>query len=314
MPSAQLEVRKLGTGRWVLGTESAQVEVKMAVPVDVIPRRPTLLFIVVLSLLFVLMSLSTRTRYVGETRTMFERTVMTIFSPVPKLVNWIGQTTADMYHGYLDMRRAVNENLELHRKVIGLTTENLKMRQSEGDLKRLRSLLGYADQFSMPTTMAQAVMLDTSGRFKSMIIDRGSNAGIQVNDAIVNANGLIGRVVLTTKDLAKVQLITDSNSSVGVLIERTRRQGILRGDGANGAQLYDIPSLADVQPGDNILTAGIDGIYPKGIPVGTVVKAEKGQELFKNIAVKPSVDFGSIEEVIVLQTRKIPNDVVRYAP
>src|SRR5262249_46970126 len=247
----------------------------MAVP-DVIPRRPTLLFIVVLSLLFVLMSLSTRTRYIGETRTMFERTVMTIFSPVPKTVNWIGQSTSDMYHGYLDMRRAVNENYSLHQKVISLTAENLKLHQSEGDLKRLRSLLGYADQFNTPTTMAQAVMLDTSGRFKSMILDRGSNAGIQVNDAVVNANGLVGRVGLTTKDLAKVQLVTDSNSSAGVLVERTRRQGILRGDGATGAQLYDIPSLADVQPGDTVLTAGIDGIYPKGILVGVVLKAEKG--------------------------------------
>jgi len=286
----------------------------MAVPVDVIPRRPTLLFIVVLSLLFVLMSLSSRTRYVGETRTMFERTVMTIFSPVPKTVNWIGQTTADMYHGYLDMRRSVNENLGLHRKVIELTTENLKLRQSEGDLKRLRNLLGYAEQFSMPTTMAQAIMLDTSSRFKAVIVDRGSNAGLQINDAVVNANGLIGRVVLTTKDMAKIQLIIDGNSSVGVLIERTRRQGILRGDGAGGAQLYDIPSLADVQPGDKVLTAGIDGIYPKGIPVGVITKAEKGQDLFKNIAVRPSVDFGTIEEVLVLHTRKIPGEVVRYTP
>ena len=284
------------------------------VPVDVIPRRPTLLLIVVLSLLFVLMSLSSRTRYVGETRTMFERTVMTIFSPVPKAVNWVGQTISDMYHGYLDMRRAVNENLELHRKVIDLTTENLKLRQSEEDLKRLRTLLGYSEDFTMPTTMAQAIMLDTSGRFKSMIIDRGSNAGVEVNDAVVNANGLIGRVILTTKDMAKVQLLTDSNASVGVLIERTRRQGVLRGEGGNGAQLYDIPVLADVVPGDTVLTAGIDGIFPKGIPVGVVTKAEKAQDLFKTITVRPLVDFNTIEEAIVLHTRKIPNAVLRYAP
>jgi len=286
----------------------------MAVPVDVIPRRPTLLFIVVLSLLFVLMSLSTRTRYIGETRTMFERTVMTLFSPVPKLVNWIGRSTSDTYHGYLDMRHAVNENLDLHRKVAQLTTENLQLRQSEGDLKRLRALMGYSEQLSTPTTMAHAIMLDTSGRFKSMILDRGSAAGIDVNDAVVNANGLIGRVVLTTKDMSKVQLVTDSNSSVGALLERTRRQGVLRGDGGGGAQLFDIPSLADVAPDDNVLTAGIDGIYPKGIPVGAVVKADKGPDLFKSIVVKPSVDFGSIEEVIVLHTRKIPHDVVRYTP
>src|SRR3954470_2738661 len=110
---------------------------------DVIRSRPTLLFFIVLALLFLVMSRSSQTRYVGETRTMFERTVMTIFSPVPKTVNYVGRSTSDMYHGYLDMRRAVNENVALKKQVVSLTTENLKLRQSEGDLRRLRSLLGY---------------------------------------------------------------------------------------------------------------------------------------------------------------------------
>jgi rod shape-determining protein MreC len=286
----------------------------MAVPTDVIPRRPTLLFIVVLSLLFVLMSVSHQTRYLGETRTMFERTVMTIFSPVPKFVNWMGGTVQDMHHGYLDMRVAVNENVALRRKVASLTTENLKLRQSEGDLKRLRSLLAYSEQFDMQTSMAQTIMLDTAGRFKSIIIDRGSEDGVQVNDVVANASGLIGRVVLVTNDLAKVQLLTDNNSSIGALVERTRRQGVVRGNGGTGIQMFDIPSLADVQAGDRVLTAGIDGVYPRGIPVGTVTRSEPGQSLFKTIAVKPLVDFGTIEEVIVIHTRKIPEPVVRYTP
>jgi rod shape-determining protein MreC len=286
----------------------------MAVPTDVIPRRPTLLFIVVLAALFLLMSISNRTRYLGETRTMFERTVMTIFSPVPKMVNWAGGQVQDMYHGYLDMRRAVNENTSLRRKVASLTTENLKLRQSEGDLRRLRSLLAYAEQFNMKTSMAQTIMLDTAGRFKSIIIDRGSDDGVEVNDVIANANGLVGRVVLTTKDLAKVQLITDNNCSVGSLVERTRRQGVVRGNGSTSLQMFDIPALADVQAGDRVLTAGIDGVYPKGIPIGVITKAEQGQSLFKDLVVKPSVDFGTMEEVIVIHTPKIPENVVRYAP
>ncbi|HEX8171075.1 MAG TPA: rod shape-determining protein MreC [Thermoanaerobaculia bacterium] len=286
----------------------------MAVPTDVIPRRPTLLFIVVLSLLFVLMSFSSQTRYVGETRTMFERTVMTLFSPVPKTVNWVGGTAQDMYHGYLDMRRAVNENISLRRKVASLTTENLKLRQSEGDLRRLRSLLAYSEQFNFETSMAQTIMLDTAGRFKSIIIDRGSAEGVQVNDVIANANGLVGRVVLTTNDLAKVQLVTDSNCSVGALVERTRRQGVVRGSGGSVVQMFDVPSLSDVQPGDVVLTAGIDGIYPKGVPIGIVTRSDPGKSLFKTITVKPMVDFGAIEEVIVIHTRKIPDSVVRYAP
>jgi cell shape-determining protein MreC len=155
----------------------------MAAPADVIPRRPTLLFVCVLALLFFLMSLSTRTRYVGETRTMFERTVMMIFAPVPKTVNWIGGTASDMYHGYLDMRRSVAQNAYLRHKLADVTTENLKLRQSETDLRRLRSLLGYSEQFALQTSMAQAIMLDTSSRFKSVILDRGSSTGINVNDA-----------------------------------------------------------------------------------------------------------------------------------
>jgi rod shape-determining protein MreC len=286
----------------------------MAVPTDVIPRRPTLLFIVVLSLLFVLMSFSSRTRYIGETRTMFERTVMTIFSPVPKFVNWIGGTAQDMHHGYLDMRRAVNENVELRRKVASLTTENLKLRQSGSDMRRLRSLLAYSEQFDFETSMAQTIMLDTAGRFKSIIIDHGSDDGVMVNDVIANANGLIGRVVLTTKDLAKVQLVTDNNCSVGALVERTRRQGVVRGNGTTTIEMFDIPALSDVQPGDRVLSAGIDGVFPKGIPLGTVVRSEPGQSLFKKVTVKPAVDFGTIEEVIVIHTRKIPPQVVRYTP
>jgi rod shape-determining protein MreC len=286
----------------------------MAVPTDVIPRRPTLLFILVLGLLFILMSVSSQTRYVGETRTLFERAVMTIFSPVPKFVNWVGTAAQDIHHGYIDMRRAVNENVDLHRKVASLTTENLKLRQSEGDLKRMRALLAYAEKFDLQTSMAQTIMLDTAGRFKSIIIDQGSADGVMVNDVVANANGLIGRVVLTTNDLAKVQLVTDNNCSVGSLVERTRRQGVVRGNGGTAVELFDIPTLADVQPGDRVLTAGIDGVYPRGITIGTVVRSEQGQSLFKNVTVKPAVDFGTVEEVIVIHTRKIPPGVVRYAP
>jgi rod shape-determining protein MreC len=162
--------------------------------------------------------------------------------------------------------------------------------------------------------MAQTIMLDTAGRFKSIIIDRGSSGGVEVNDVIANANGLIGRVVLTTKDLSKVQLVTDNNCSVGALIERTRRQGVVRGNGSTSLQMSDIPSLADVAPGDRVLTAGIDGVYPRGIPMGLVTKAEPGQSLFKTVTVKPSVDFGAIEEVIVIHTRKVPPGIVRYTP
>ncbi len=279
-----------------------------------VERRPTLLFLIVLAVLFLLMSASTRTRVLGETRTMFERTVMTIFSPVPKAVNYVGQNAEDIYHGYIDMRRAVDDNLRLNREVTRLTNENLGLRQSATDLSRMRSLLGYSEQFAMPTLLANVIMLDTASRFKSVILDRGSDHGVEVNDAVVNAQGLVGRVVLTTRDLSKVQLIVDQHAAVGSMLDRTRRQGIVRGNGGGGVEMYYVPSLTDVAVGDSIVTAGIDGIYPKGLSVAVVTEVSEGRDLFKKIVVAPTVDFGKLEEVIILQTRKIPPAVARYQP
>lgn len=279
-----------------------------------VERRPTLFFLIVLAALFALMAASTRTRVGGETRTMFERTVMWFFSPIPRSVTFLGQNTSDMYHGYLDMRRAISENRALRGKVSQLTEENLLLRKSHTDLSRMRSILGYSEQFTTKTQLAQVVMLDTQARFKSAILDRGSDAGIEVNDPVVSTSGLVGRVVLTTKDLAKVQLLVDTNSSVGTMLDRSRRQGVVRGDGGFGGQMYNVPSLTDVAVGDTISTAGIDGIYPRGIEVGTVAKVEEGKNLFKTILIRPSVDFSNLEEVIVLHSSKVPQEVAGYTP
>src|SRR5688572_24736134 len=123
-----------------------------------VERRPTLFFLIVLGALFLLMATSTRTRRIGETTTLFERAVITIFSPVPKIVNAVGRNTRDIYHGYIDMRRAVTENLTLSRRVAELTKENLMLRESHGDLARMRGLLAYSEQFSMPALMAQIIL------------------------------------------------------------------------------------------------------------------------------------------------------------
>jgi rod shape-determining protein MreC len=278
-----------------------------------VERRPTLFFLIVLGVLFVLMAASTRTiRGVGETRTLAERTVMTIFSPVPKLVNRIGQSISDVFHGYVDMRAAVAENVRLRNEATQLTTENLRLRQTTSDLGRMRSLLDYSEQLTMPTLLGEIVMLDIGGRFKSAILDVGTRAGAELNDPVVNAQGLAGRVILTTNDLSKVQLILDGTASVGVLIDRTRRQGVLKGNGDGTLSMMYVPNQTDVVAGDTISTAGIDGIYPKGIPVARIVKAEEGKDLFEVILCRPLVDFGNLEQLLVLRTKKIPEVVVRY--
>lgn len=283
----------------------------MQIAVD---RRPTLIFVVVLAALFLVMSASQKTRVLGETRTILERMVMTVFSPIPKAVNWSGQQISDAYHGYVDMRRSVDENLELQRQVSQLTAERLRLVESHNEANRLRSLLSYSEQFPMQTILGEVIMTNHDGRFRSIVVDRGSDHGVTVNDAVLSSAGLVGRVVLTTNDLAKIQLVVDTNSAVGAIVDRSRRQGVIRGDGGGGLEMRFIPSLTDIAPGDLIITGGIDGIYPRGIPIGTVVKVEEGKDLFKSVIARPSVDLTTLEEVIILKTRKIPAPVLRYNP
>lgn len=282
--------------------------------VTVVGRRPTLALLVVLGSLFLLMSRNARTVREGETRTLLERATMAVFAPIPRTMNRIGTSTTEMFHSYFEMRHAVEENTQLRHRTDDLIRENLTLRRERGDLARIRALLSYAEQIETPSLYARVVMVDRSGRFKSIILDRGWEAGISVNDSVVDRRGLIGRVVLTTKNLAKVQLIIDPNAAVGCLDERTRRQGVVRGDGEGSLRLDYIPSLTDIVVDDRIVTAGIDGIHPKGIDVGTVTRVTEGKELFKVISVKPAVDFSTLEEVLILQTPKISQEIVGYQP
>ena len=279
-----------------------------------VQRRPTLLLIVVLAVLLAIMSASSRTRVVGETRTLLERTLLSVFSPVPIAMRAAHETISDLYHGYLDMRSAVKENVEFRRRVADLTRENIDLRRSRGELARLRDLLGFGETLPMKSTLAHVVMLDTSGPFRSMLLDRGSDHGVEINDTVVGSQGLVGRVVLTTRELSKVQLIIDTGAGAGCRITRTRRQGVVRGDGRGALQLEYIPALSDVVPGDLLETAGTDGIYPRGIAVATITEIAEGRDLFKTVQCLPTVDFSSIEEVFVLHTSKIPVEVMRYEP
>jgi len=279
-----------------------------------VQRRPTLLLIIVLSLLIAMMSGNARTRASGGQHTLLERSFLWIVSPIPKGVKVASTFFSDIYYGYIDMRGAVNENIVLRRDVERLTRENQSFRNSAADLARFRVLLGYGEQLESPTTLADILMIDTASAFKSMILDRGSDHGVQINDAVVIPSGLVGRVVLTTTKLSKVQLILDANSAVGCQIRRTRRQAVVRGSGYDLLTLDFVPSLADVDLGDRLITSGSDGIYPAGLPVAVVVSIGEGEGLFKEISCEPAANFTTLEEVLVVHTRKIPRSVMRYQP
>jgi rod shape-determining protein MreC len=279
-----------------------------------VERRPTLFLILVLAFLFVLMASNPQTRQGGEQQTLLIRSVIRVVAPILKGVDTAYSSVTNVYYGYLDMRRAVSENAQLRRKIADLTAENVSLRGENSELARVRALLGYTETTDVPATLARVVMIDSAGSFKSLVLDRGSSSGIEINDPVISSDGLVGRVVLTTANVSKVQLLLDPDASAGVMFERTRRQGVARGKGSSNLAIAFVPVTADVVVGDRVFTAGIDGIYPPGIPVGRVTRVEKGKDLFTAVTCPPSADFTSLEELIVLRIKKLDPAVIEFKP
>ena len=124
---------------------------------------------------------------------------------------------------------------------------------------------------------------------------------------VTTTDGLLGRVISASGNYARVLLVTDRDSSVGAMIERTRRQGIVRGTSEAGSlSLMFLPLQVDVRPGDRVITAGIDGVFPRGVPIGTITSVESDGDLFHDIRIVPSVDLGSLNHAFVWRREPLP--------
>jgi len=140
-----------------------------------------------------------------------------------------------------------------------------------------------------------------SSWFQSCLLDKGSIEGIQKGMAVVTPLGIVGQVVSVTGHSAKVLLITDANSGVDVLVQRTRARGIVSGSLENVTIMKYVKRSEDIQEGDRLITSGLDGVFPKGLMVGTVVKVRKQNlGLFQHIELSPAVSSGQIEDVLVV--------------
>jgi rod shape-determining protein MreC len=117
---------------------------------------------------------------------------------------------------------------------------------------------------------------------------------------VVNRQGVVGRVLTVGSGSSKIQLLIDPNSGVAGLLQRTRGQGMVVGSGDAGCRMEYVSELENVEVGDVVVTSGLDRIYPKGFRIGVVSTVEEGDQLTKNIGLKPEVDFQRLEEVLVL--------------
>jgi rod shape-determining protein MreC len=212
-------------------------------------------------------------------------------------VNWI----TGLRENYDTLASFRTENERLRRRIEQLEIERQKLLEAQATNIRLQQLLGFRSQLSGPAITASIIANSASTWFKSCVLDKGSADGVRKGMAVVTPLGVVGQVVAVTPRTAKVLLLTDANSGIDVLVQRTRARGIVSGSLENGIVLKYVKRSEDIQEGDRLITSGTDGVFPKGMMVGTVIRVSKQQiGLFQAIEVLPAVQSTRVEDVLVV--------------
>ena len=212
-------------------------------------------------------------------------------------VNWIS-TVHESYDTLAGFRA---ENERLRKRIQALEVERQKLLEAQVSNSRLTQLLDLRSHLPGAAITASIIGHSVTSWFQSCLLDKGSSDGVRKGMAVVTPLGVVGQVVSVTPRTAKVLLLTDANSGIDVLVQRTRTRGIVSGSLENGTVLKYVKRSEDVQEGDRLITSGVDGVFPKSLLVGTVIKVVKQHiGLFQFIEVLPAVQPARIEEVLVV--------------
>ena len=240
-------------------------------------------------------------------QTRLETVGLRLLGPAARTIAGIPTNLSDAREGAKLRGTILEENRRLRREAEDLRLKLLRLTDVEGEMRRLGSAVRYTTPPAGRIRAVDIVYVDHASWLRTLVLYSGDQEA-RVNQPVLSPDGLVGRVIAVAGPYAKVQLVTDRAASVGGMVLRTRRQGVVRGGsrGSGGLELDYVPLQADVRPGDRVLTAGIDGVFPRGIPIGTVVSVEAGGQLFHRIQVAPAVDFGVLDQVYLLDFDTVP--------
>jgi rod shape-determining protein MreC len=245
---------------------------------------------------------------------LLRRWVVAVSAPILNLSAFVSRGAWSTWSEYVWLRGAREENSRLHQTLQQFALRDRSLEQIKEENFRLRKLLAFSDLPARRSIGARVVGRTPAYLSNVLYLDRGSADGVAADMPVVSAGGVVGRVVLVSSRTAQVQLLTNADASIGGMIEKTRSPGVARGSGGPLLELDYIGNTEPVEVGDLVLTSGLDGIFPKGLPIGKVVESAKGRSVFRLIRVEPVTDVLRLEEVLILLPRPAEPDPPGGAP
>ena len=245
----------------------------------------------------------------GEGASVGENAIGSAFSPLQNAFSSATKWVRDLFQGWrnYDELEANYQDLFLENQQLSLELQSAEEALVEN--QRLLGLLDAQERYEeLDPIYARVIARDPGQWFDTFSVNRGTNDGVSVGMAVVTGDGLVGRVYEVGLNYAKVLTIIDSRSAVSCLIERTRDNGVMRGQITSTSEtpecyVYYVQNIANIVPGDTLITSGTDSLYPKGLTVGTVTAVSRGTDSAGGYVIAmPSADFQHIEEVLILRT------------
>ncbi len=237
----------------------------------------------------------------GGTVRLIRLWTVSAITPIEKGVvhtrEWVGK----VWRNYFYLRNVRKENEALRAEIERMRLEQVRLAEDAGQARRLQALLGFKEQFIQQTLPAQVISTTGSEFSHGIYIDKGSRDGLKPDMPVITPEGIVGKVFRVYPTASLVLVINDLSSGVGVILENSRVQGILKGTPSGETLVHNIMADEQVRPGERVLTSGGDRIYPKGLPVGVVASVSPAADpVFLDVRVRPAAQLSRVEEVLVL--------------
>ncbi len=232
---------------------------------------------------------------------VIRKMTLEIIAPLDYAVNMPLKGLREVWKRYVFLIGLKEENKRLKDINARLSDEIIREREAYLESIRLRNLLKLQDDIPYPTVAARIVGRNPSSLFKMILINRGESDGLRPGLPVVAVPGVVGRILETSWNVSRVLLIIDESSNIDAVVQENRVQGVLQGASSTGCNLKYVSKTAEVKAGDVVISSGMGGVFPKGLPLGVVRYASKKEaDLFQRVNVAPFVDPAGIEEVLVI--------------
>jgi rod shape-determining protein MreC len=252
---------------------------------------------IIVGVCLVLLTLQMRGRTIGAADAL-----AVITTPVQTVLARVNRATLGVWGTYRDWKNVRAENRRLRDEAQRLRVEALRVNETEAENQRLRRLLALKQSLPLETMAGEIIAREWGGWVRSLTVNRGRGDSVGRLTAVIAPEGLVGRIVDVRTGSAIVQVLTDPASTVGAHVVRTRTPGIIEGEPRGTLRFkYMARDGTNLQVGDMVVTSGLGGLFPGGIPIGRVRTIDdRGAALFSYAQVTPAVDFARIDEVLLL--------------